>query len=79
MATAPKWLKLRTSNLTCTFPRAVWTRPLKNFSNGGICKNSLGRYMHCHERLPVTGSGGGGGTDLRPPELDVVLAAVQQQ
>jgi len=33
--------------------RAVWTRSLKNFSKGGVCKNSLGGDMHSHERLLV--------------------------
>ena len=38
--TSLKWLKLRTSNLTCMFPGTVRTT-LQNFSKGGICKNSL--------------------------------------
>jgi len=35
------------------FQGTVWTRPLTFFLERGICKNSLGRDMHSHERLLV--------------------------
>jgi len=34
MLIAPKWLKLRTSNMTCMFPATVWTWLLKIFEKG---------------------------------------------
>jgi len=36
--TSLKWLKLRTSNLTCMFPGTVRTWPCKNFSNRGVAR-----------------------------------------
>jgi len=36
-----RFLKLRTSNLTCLFRSTVQTWPLKNFSKRSVCKNSL--------------------------------------
>jgi len=38
MLIAPKRLKLRTSNLTCTFPGTVRTWPLKIFRKGGVAR-----------------------------------------
>jgi len=38
---APKWLKLRTSNLTCFFAATVRTRPLKIFRKGGMACDPL--------------------------------------
>jgi len=46
MLIAPKWLKLRTSYLTCLF----WgTWPFNFFLKLGVCKNSLVGDTHCWE------------------------------
>jgi len=36
--TSLKWLKLWTSNLTCTFPGTIQTWPLKHFSKRGVAR-----------------------------------------
>jgi len=53
MLTAPKRLKLRTSNLTCVFPGTVRTWHPQIFPKRGVFKNLLGGDMHSHERLLV--------------------------
>jgi len=53
MLIAPKWLKLRTSNLTHEFPGTVRIWHPKFFPKRGVFKNLLGGDMHSHERLLV--------------------------